>query len=260
MVGCFCCSRGSSQSVTEGVDRNFVLRLICKGVDCIMSPHRGFLASALSVLACLAWPSPSFSGPIAHLTLQSQPGSFIGAGENWDVTYTPQNSQSFFVEINQTLPNGQPDYISFIMGTVTSNLNTNTYADLEFSTVQLGTPLQPGTYNNAERAAFATPGHPGLDVGFQNRGSNVLTGSFTINELSFFRDQSNNLQIGSFSVSFAQSSDHNTSNITGTFTFQAAVPEPSSLVMLSLGTIALAGGYSWSRIKRSALRSRDGGA
>ena len=216
----------------------------------------GFLVSALSALACLSWPSPSVSGEIAHLTLQSQPGSFIGGGQNWDITYTPQNSQSFFAEINQTLPNGQPDYISFIMGTVTGG-SDNTYATLDFSTVQLGTPLQPGTYDNAQRAAFAEPGHPGLDVTFQNSGSNVLTGSFTINELSFYKDQNNNLEIGSFSVSFAQSSDNNTSNITGTFTFQA-VPEPSSLVMLSLGTTVLAAGYGWSRLKRSAPRSPDG--
>ena len=192
------------ESFCQGIwQRNFVLHLICKGVECIMSLLRGFLVSALSALACLSWPSPSVSGEIAHLTLQSQPGSFIGGGQNWDITYTPQNSQSFFAEINQTLPNGQPDYISFIMGTVTGG-SDNTYATLDFSTVQLGTPLQPGTYDNAQRAAFAEPGHPGLDVTFQNSGSNVLTGSFTINELSFYKDQNNNLEIGSFSVSFAK--------------------------------------------------------
>ena len=69
----------------------------------------------------------------------------------------------------------------------------------------------------------------------------MLTGSFTINELSFFTDTSNALQIGSFSVSYQQRSDNNTSNISGTFTFDAGVavvPEPRSLVMLSLGTTA----------------------
>lgn len=219
-----------------------------------MSLRRGFLVGALSLLAGLTWPSPSVGGPMAHLTLQSQPGSFIGQGQDWDITYTPQNSQFFSAEITQTLPGGQPDFISFTMGTVTGD-NTNTFATLDFSSVQLGTPLVPGTYDNAERAAFADPGHPGLDVTFQNRGSNMLTGSFTINQLSFFTDQSNNLQIESFSVSYVQISDNDTSNITGTFTFNAnAVPEPASLVMFSLGTTALAGACKWSRIKRSARK------
>jgi PEP-CTERM motif len=223
-----------------------------------MSLRHGLFVSTLAVSACLSLPSSSIGGEMAHLILDSAPGSFIGGGKDWDITYTPQNSQSFFTEIVQTLPSGQPDSIRFILGTVTSGSN-NTYAELDFSTVQLGTPLQPGTYDNAQRAAFADPGHPGLDVSFQNRGSNVLTGSFTINEVSFYTNQNNQLEIGSFSVSFSQSSDNNTSNITGTFTFQAqSVPEPASMMMLGLGTIGLAvAGYGRSRNKRSALRSRD---
>jgi hypothetical protein len=223
-----------------------------------MNLNRGLLASSLSVLAALSWPSPSFSGETANLILNSQPGSFIGQGQDWNIAYTPQNSQLFSANIHQTLPSGQPDYIIFTMGTVTSG-SDNTFATLDFSTAQLGIPIGPGTFDNAERAAFADPGHPGLDVTFQNRGSDVLTGSFTINELSFFTDQNNVLQIGSFSVSYQEISDNNTSNISGTFTFNAGVvPEPSSFVMLSLGATALAGVGGWSRIKRSARRSRDG--
>jgi hypothetical protein len=234
------------------------LSLIRKGIKFIMSSLRVFLVAALSLLAGIAWTSRAVSGEVANLVLNSQPGSFIGQGQDWNIAYTPQNSEFFSAQITQTLPSGQPDFISFTMGTVTSG-SDNTFATLDFSTVQLGTPLQPGTYDNAERAAFADPGHPGLDVTFQNRGSNVLTGSFTINELSFFTDPSNTLQIESFSVSYQQSSDNNSSNISGTFTFNAnaVVPEPGSLVLLSLGTTALAAGGAWSRFRRSAPRSRQ---
>jgi hypothetical protein len=228
----------------------------------MLSLQRGFLACALSGWVVLSGSSPSFSSETANLVLNSQPGSFIGGGQDWNITYTPQSvgPNGFFdAQITQTLATGQPDFISFTMGS--DLVNPITFATLDFSTVQLGIPLQPGTYDNAERATFADPVHPGLDVTFQNRGSNTLTGSFTINELSFFKDMNNVLQIGSFSVSYQQSSDNNTSNISGTFTFDAgvaSVPEPSSLVMLGLGATAVTAGWGWSRIKRSARRSHKG--
>jgi hypothetical protein len=50
----------------------------------------------------------------------------------------------------------------------------------DFSTSQLGTPIQVGNYPNAERAPFATVGHPGLDVGGQGRGCDGIVGQFTV--------------------------------------------------------------------------------
>ncbi len=73
-----------------------------------------------------------------------------------------------------------------VLGTVTSGPD-NTFALLFFGTDALGIPIQPGFYPDAERADFASPGHPGLDVSFQNRGCNTLTGSFTVHEVAFFR-------------------------------------------------------------------------
>jgi hypothetical protein len=167
-------------------------------------------------------------GQTAHLTLQSQPGDFIGQGQNWDVTYTPATG-AFFANVIQ-LTNGLPSEIDFVLGTPANN--PNNIALLFFGTDQLGIPLQPGFFPNAERAAFASPGHPGLDISFQNRGSNTLTGQFTINNI--FVDASNKLM--SFSAAFEQHSEGFAPALFGTFTYSAvSVPEPATYLV---GTLA----------------------
>jgi hypothetical protein len=55
--------------------------------------------------------------------------------------------------------------------------------DLTFSTEQLGQPLMEQVYEMAERAPFASPGHPGLSLSGDGRGCNTLTGRFQIHEL-----------------------------------------------------------------------------
>jgi hypothetical protein len=52
--------------------------------------------------------------------------------------------------------------------------------EAEFSTNQLGLPIQIGNYPDAERAAFAEQGHPGLDVDGQGRGCDGITGRFVV--------------------------------------------------------------------------------
>lgn len=54
---------------------------------------------------------------------------------------------------------------------------------LEFGTDELGRPLTPGQYPDAERAAF-TGGHAGLEIGSPNGGCNTLTGSFNVAEIT----------------------------------------------------------------------------
>ena len=48
-----------------------------------------------------------------------------------------------------------------------------------------GTVLTEGIYLDAQRAPFADPGHPGLDVYGDGRGCNTLTGSFEILAIRF---------------------------------------------------------------------------
>lgn len=181
------------------------------------------------------------AGPIAELMLQSQPGDFIGQGQTEDLIYTPENAMNFFAEILTGLDvGGQPAFLRFVLGTVTSSDTTNTFSTLDFATNQLSLPIQPGTFNDAERASFAAPGHPGLDVTFQNRGSNTLTGSFTVNAEGFFTDSSNVQQIGLFDVNFEQHSEGATPALFGHFVYRA-VPEPASITLLGIGLIGIAG-------------------
>jgi hypothetical protein len=107
----------------------------------------------------LAVPVEAQATPVAHLTLQSQPGDFIGQGGTFDITYTPTNSTAFFTEIRKTIGPfpGSPAEVGFNLGTVTGG-SDNTFVTLFFGTDQLGIPLQPGIYPNAQRADFASPG------------------------------------------------------------------------------------------------------
>ena len=177
----------------------------------------------------------------AHLVLDSQPGDFVGGGKHSDVTYTPENTfGGFFSAQIDGYAAGRPSYLAFtflLKDPVTGGLaNPDEYATLDFSTSRLGVPIAPGTYTDAERAAFADAGHAGLDVSFEHRGSNTLTGSFTINSLSFYRNISGDLEIGAIDVNFEQHSEGRTPALFGHFVFNAAaVPEPASLCLLGLG-------------------------
>jgi hypothetical protein len=55
------------------------------------------------------------ASPIATLTLQSQPGDYIGQGGTFDITYTPSNGLfGFSAQITNTLQDGSPSEVSFL--------------------------------------------------------------------------------------------------------------------------------------------------
>ncbi|HWO24045.1 MAG TPA: hypothetical protein VNO30_35125 [Kofleriaceae bacterium] len=52
--------------------------------------------------------------------------------------------------------------------------------DLDFDSRQIGVDLAPGVYEMAQRAPFAQPGHPGLEVTGDGRGCNTISGRFQV--------------------------------------------------------------------------------
>jgi hypothetical protein len=177
-------------------------------------------------------PRLSSATPTAHLILDVQPGNFVGPGSgHFDITYTPLNSDFFSAQIRRTIGSApaQPAELLFIMGSVSSGPD-NTFALLFFGTDQLGIAIQPGFYPDAQRADFADPGHPGLDISFQNKGSNEVRGEFTVDHVTFSSDLSTILTFGAHFQQFTDNA------YTGTFTYSAtAVPEPSTIFLILTG-------------------------
>jgi hypothetical protein len=92
---------------------------------------------------------------VARLTFQSQPGDYIGEGLTRDIIYTPDNGAYFSADVRRTLPSGAPAEIIFTLG-----FGETPFALLFFGTDQLGIPMQPGFYPNAQRADLRVRGIP----------------------------------------------------------------------------------------------------
>ncbi|MGZ5039946.1 MAG: hypothetical protein ACXWBQ_04315 [Usitatibacter sp.] len=110
----------------------------------------------------------------AFIQIVSEPGDFIGAGQN--KTFTRADGL-FYTQSNTALPGAQV-MLQNIFGTPYE------FWLLNFAPAP-GQPFGPGTYENAERYPFMSPGHPGLSVAGEGRGCNTSTGRFTVYEVEY---------------------------------------------------------------------------
>lgn len=173
----------------------------------------------------------------SRLQFTSDPGSWIGQGQSFSVApadgyvFTSRVLDPSGIEINveSTLSIFDPDYH---------------YWNLWIGAPS-GSSFDVGTYVDAERYSFATPGHPRLDFTGDYRGSNTLTGYFTVYEIAF------NLsgELTRFVADFTQYEDGNTTKgVYGHIEFDASAAAPADLPALSmtgmgifLGVIAVLG-------------------
>jgi len=87
--------------------------------------------------------------------------------------------------------------------------------NLNFSTRQVGQDMGVDVYTQAERAPFASPGHPGIDISGDGRGCNTITGAFQVESI---RWQGSALK--DFTASFEQHCEGGTPALRGCVHFE----------------------------------------
>jgi len=181
----------------------------------------------------LASASVAANADVLHFKFTSDPGDWVGGGQTRDIVYY-STSDYFHAGLMQWGPTG-PDRLDFIVGKLPG------YEDsvlAQIGTNKLGQALHVGVYYNAERTTFASDGRPGLDIGFQSRGSNTIAGRFEITDIAYHDIPGGEWQLDRFAMTFEQHSEGATPAMRGSLTF-AAVPEPGTLAVLGLSSFAL---------------------
>lgn len=179
-------------------------------------------------------PSASFCNSL-HFTLHGDPGEWVSQGQDWDILYTGENANPLLAMLGESRGVG-PDFLELLA--IPTDPATTPFLLADFGTNQLGVPLTAGTFVDVQRASFAGPGHPGLDVAFESRGNNELTGSFTIHSIGYHPDNGNWV-LDNFDASFQQFNEGGPLSCWGTITYQAT-PEPSPFLALAgLGAVML---------------------
>lgn len=133
------------------------------------------------------------------LTLSGIPGSPIVGNSTLVLTSA---TGTFYTQLYDWNMDGQPDTVYINYQDYQSENFSHSFGAW-FSTKQLGSNLSPGHYDNAERAPFASPGHPGLDIYGDGVGFNQLFGNFTIFQVEI-DSSSGSPALSKFLASFEQ--------------------------------------------------------
>jgi hypothetical protein len=126
-----------------------------------------FAAAALA----LAVPAAASAADVTSVVMFSEAGDFIGQGQ-----------PRLFTSANALIVG----HVSADRSFLTVDVDGGPLGD-RFSfafAAPPGQPLVPGVYEHAERAAFRSAGHPGLDINGDGRGCNDVGGAFAVRDLA----------------------------------------------------------------------------
>jgi HYR domain len=132
-----------------------------------------FLVAAPSAGATVVLPPGNITVPSSgtFLYLNSQPGDFIGQGQ--EQLFTSADSS-----ISGSLPQGGNHFSASVFPAAGGFW----FVDLAAAD---GAPLTVGSYTDAERWPFQSPGHPGLSIVGDGRGCNQDFGQFDVNDIQY---------------------------------------------------------------------------
>ncbi len=175
----------------------------------------------------------SANAQLARFQFTSDQGEWIGQGESGDVLYTV-DSPTFSSQLTKRGSSG-PDYFTFVG---VSTVSTTDFLLFQLSTHRMGRSLSVGVYEDAERAPFTSLGKPGIDVSWQHRGSNTLTGRFEILDIAYQNTGTDSWTLERLHMTFEQHSEGDSRALRGSFTY-STVPEPATFAALGVGLLAL---------------------
>jgi len=156
--------------------------------------------------------------PQTFLTLNSQPGDYIGQGITQ--TFTPADG-TFTVS-------NSPD-------TVSISFHTPTYSQfwyLDFGSATTVT-FGRGEHDGAQRTAFRSPMRPGIDVSGDGRGCNTDTGRFLVSDFGLNTDGT----IARLAIDFEQHCEGATPALYGSFRYNSSVTAVPRLAIASNYTL-----------------------
>jgi len=171
------------------------------------------LIGVLLIGASIAPAAVASIATTASLSMVSEDGDWVGAGLSY--SYSTETGDTF--ESNSAGATNNAGI--YVLGA------NGDWWNLIFSAPDDQT-LVPGTYSGATRFGFNGPGEPGMVIDGNSRGCNILSGSFTVLDVSF--GPYNYLE--RFHATFEQYCDFNTAALRGEINIiNPPVPDPLQL-------------------------------